>query len=142
MKGCYFCDNDGGEILWRSERCRVIVAQEPDYPGFCRVIWNDHVAEMTDLGESDRDYFMKVVYATEAAQRAVLEPEKINLASLGNLVPHLHWHVIARYRDDKHYPNPIWGKVERASAAPRTVSDLADLLGRALREQLDGGNQH
>lgn len=139
MKNCYFCDNDGGEILWRGDRCRVIAAQEPDYPGFCRVVWSPHVAEMTDLSPGDRDYFMNVVYAVEAVQRAVLKPDKINLASLGNLVPHLHWHVIPRYRDDKHYPNPIWGKVERTSAPPRPVSDIADLLARALREQLGSG---
>jgi diadenosine tetraphosphate (Ap4A) HIT family hydrolase len=55
---------------------------------------------------------MRVVFAVEAALRGLMRPDKINLASLGNLVPHLHWHVIPRFGDDPHFPAPIW-------AAPR-----------------------
>ena len=51
----------------------------------------------------------------EEAQQSVLAPDKINLASLGNMVPHLHWHVIPRWRGDRHFPDPIW-------AAPRIAA--------------------
>lgn len=106
---CELCERDAGELLWRDERCRVVYVGEPGYPGFCRVIWSAHIKEMTDLSEADRAHFMRIVFAVEAVLRELLRPEKINLASLGNLTPHLHWHVIPRFRDDPHFPNPIWG---------------------------------
>jgi diadenosine tetraphosphate (Ap4A) HIT family hydrolase len=72
----------------------------------------------------------------EAALREIMAPDKINLASLGNVVPHLHWHVIPRYRDDKHFPEPIWGQARR-DAAPRFAgAALEEALRRVLRETL------
>ena len=92
-----------------------------DYPGFCRVIWRSHVGEMSDLAGPDRRHLMALVLATESALRRLYAPEKINLASLGNLVPHLHWHVIPRFRDDPNFPAPIWSaaRPDRVPAAPR-----------------------
>jgi len=106
---CELCERDGGELLWRDGRLRAVYVDEPGYPGFCRVIWGAHVKEMSDLSDGDRSHLMRIVFAVEAVLREVLRPEKINLASLGNLTPHLHWHVIPRFRDDPHFPNPIWG---------------------------------
>ncbi|GAB3263890.1 hypothetical protein GCM10027296_39740 [Chitinimonas naiadis] len=51
---------------------------------------------------------MNAVWAVEEVLRHELQPDKINLASLGNVVPHLHWHIIPRWRDDPHFPSPIW----------------------------------
>ena len=114
---CELCAGDGGEVLWRDQRCRVVYVDEPGYPGYCRVIWNAHVREMTDLGSTERAHLMDVVLAVEAVLRELLLPEKMNLASLGNLTPHLHWHVIPRRADDRHYPNPIWGAPLREPTA-------------------------
>ena len=134
--GCVFCDGDGGHTVWRDARCRVVIADEP-FPGFCRVIWNAHVREMTDLGVADRDHLMRVVYAVESALRARLAPDKMNLATLGNVTPHLHWHVVPRYCDDSHFPQPVWGVRQREprtravpeNFAPLLEGDLAALLG-------------
>ena len=111
---CELCQQTGGEVLWRDKRCRVVLVAEPDYAGFCRVIWNDHVREMTDLSATDQRHCMRVVLAVEQALRGVLKPHKINLASLGNMTPHVHWHVIPRTTRDAHFPNPVWGKKLRA----------------------------
>jgi diadenosine tetraphosphate (Ap4A) HIT family hydrolase len=110
---CVFCDPGSEQVLWREARCRVILAGETDYPGFCRVIWQAHVREMTDLEPGDRAHFLDVVFATEHALRELLDPDKINLASLGNQVPHLHWHVIPRFADDAHFPDPVWAARRR-----------------------------
>lgn len=109
----------------------MVLADEPDYPGFLRVILNTHVKEMTDLPANDQQALMRVVFAAEAAMREVLAPDKINLASLGNVVPHLHWHVIPRFGDDPHFPNPVWGEKLRDTphAAP---PDLIEALTAAL----------
>jgi diadenosine tetraphosphate (Ap4A) HIT family hydrolase len=90
---------------------------DPDHPAFLRVIWNAHVREVTDLEPAAREHLMRAVFAVEAALRAVMAPHKVNLASLGNVTPHLHWHVIARWPDDAHYPGPIWAARQRASDA-------------------------
>ncbi len=123
-------------MLWQDEFCRVILAREADYPGLCRVILNRHAKEMTDLSRAEQTRLFSVVMAVEAALREIMAPDKINLASLGNVVPHLHWHVIPRYGDDKHFPDPIWGQARR-DAAPRFAGDtLEEALRRVLRERL------
>jgi diadenosine tetraphosphate (Ap4A) HIT family hydrolase len=55
------------------------------------------------------------VFAVEMVLRRLMSPDKINLACLGNLTPHLHWHVIPRYADDPHFPLPIWAPPQRAA---------------------------
>lgn len=117
---CTLCTNEGGELLWRDARCRVVLVDEADYPGYCRVIWQAHAAEMSDLSSEERLHLMRVVFEVEAGLREWLRPDKVNLASLGNVVPHLHWHVIPRFRDDPHFPNPIWGARMR-QPAPRST---------------------
>ncbi len=119
--------------LWQDARLRVILAGDADYPAFCRVIWNTHVREMTDLDASDRMHCMHAVFAVERALRAVLLPEKINLASLGNQVPHLHWHVIPRFADDAHFPDPVWAVRKRPGTVhPLDTAALATALAREL----------
>lgn len=113
QKPCVLCTEDGGELVWRNEHCRVVLPAEAEYPGFVRVIANQHAAEMTDLEPGVRDHIMAVVWACEAVLREVMEPTKVNVASLGNMVAHVHWHIIARFADDRHFPNPIWGEAAR-----------------------------
>ena len=111
---CPICTAQNEEILLQTPNLRVIaVHNELNAPAFCRVIWQHHVAEMTDLQPAERAELMEMVYRVEAAMRQVLQPEKINLASLGNVVPHLHWHVIARFKDDACFPAPIWAAATR-----------------------------
>lgn len=129
---CPLCQATGETVLWRDEFSRIIyVTDTPDYLGCCRVILNRHVREMTDLAQEERTRLMEAVWKTEQAVRAVLQPDKINLASLGNVVPHLHWHVIPRFANDRHFPNPIWGEALREP----TQTDRSGLLD-ALRQQL------
>lgn len=127
MSACELCESSGGEILWQDEVCRVIRvggAEGVAFPGFCRVVWQAHVAELSDLAAEQRRHLLDVVQAVERALRAVVRPDKINLASLGNLVPHLHWHVIPRWRDDSHFPAPIWAPAARpAPPRPQPGSD-------------------
>ena len=121
-------------MLWRDEFCRIVLVDDPDYPGFCRVVLERHVKEMTDLAPAERTRLMNAVFATEAALRELLFPRKINLASLGNAVPHLHWHVVPRHSDDRHFPKPIWAEPTRARA-PRTAPDRGNLAA-ALKTHL------
>ena len=120
MTDCVLCRTDGGKLLWQNDRLRVIDACDPDYPAFTRVIWKAHVAEMTDLDASQQQDLMRTVFLVEKVQRDILQPDKINLAEFGNMVPHLHWHIIPRWHDDMHFPQPVW-------AMPPEASDVGKL---------------
>jgi len=139
---CELCRQDGGELLYRDAELRVVLVDDASHPGFCRVIWNAHVREMTDLPEAQRARLMATVWRVEEVLREVLRPDKINLASLGNMTPHLHWHVIPRHVDDPQFPDAVWAAPRRAAdPAPRRALLLA--LRQALRARLeshrDGG---
>lgn len=136
MSACPLCDTPGGSVLWQNDFCRIVLADEPDYPGFLRVILAAHVKEMSDLPPVAQRRLLDVVLSAEAALIEVLAPNKVNLASLGNVVPHLHWHVIPRFADDPHFPNAVWGERKRETphAAP---GDVGDRLAAALRRRLD-----
>lgn len=135
MSACPLCAPKDETVLWQDPRCRVIFVDDPDYPGFCRVVWQAHIKEMTDLAASDRNHFMSVVFAVEAVLCELLLPDKINLASLGNQTPHLHWHVIPRYRDDAHFPTPVWSARLRDAAA--RSAPAIDVLRQRLSARLD-----
>jgi diadenosine tetraphosphate (Ap4A) HIT family hydrolase len=130
---CPLCDARNETVLWRSPQARVLRVDDPAWPGFCRVVWNAHVAEMTDLAPAERRTLMNLVFGVEAALRRVLAPAKINLASLGNQVPHLHWHVIPRFADDAAFPDAIWAPARRVGA-PRTADWAA--LEAAVQQEI------
>lgn len=137
MSACELCDSSGGEVLWQDEVCRVIRVggtEAAAFPGFCRVVWRAHVAELSDLTADQRRHLLDVVAAVERVLRAAVRPDKINLASLGNLVPHLHWHVIPRWRDDSHFPAPIWAPAARP--VPQRPQPGSDALRAAFHAAL------
>ena len=119
LVACELCESDGGEILFRHPDYRIVRvtgAEGDAYRGFCRIIWNHHVKEMSDLTVEQRNTLMAAVFRLETALRTVLKPDKINLASLGNMTPHVHWHVIPRFRNDETFPQPIWAAIKSAPA--------------------------
>jgi diadenosine tetraphosphate (Ap4A) HIT family hydrolase len=125
---CELCAESGGDELFEDEICRVVLAAGEEgnaFPGFCRVICKRHVREVSDLAADEQQHLFKVVVATETAIRTVQQPDKMNLASLGNLVPHVHWHVIPRWIDDSHFPGPIWATAQRVARVRQAVNKMA-----------------
>ena len=139
--GCPLCDGPGGLQVFEGVKFRVIRALEPGFPAFYRVVWHEHIAEFSDLDEADRALCMAVVVEVEQAVRRHLAPDKVNLAALGNAVPHLHWHVIARYRWDSHFPASVWSAAQRMSppfqvkAVEAALAGLEADLARRLAER-------
>ena len=144
---CPLCHGEGGRLVWQGERAgaklRVVHADEAGFPAFYRVIWAAHVAEFSDLSAAERQWCMDAVVAVEVALRGMLPaPRKINIATLGNMVPHLHWHVIARYSDDSQFPSPVWAAAQRernaaleatlAGQLPAAEARMAAALDRLL----------
>jgi diadenosine tetraphosphate (Ap4A) HIT family hydrolase len=131
MADCPLCSASGGLLVAQAPRWRIVrVDDDANFPAFYRLIWAAHVAEFSDLEAADRHACTEAVTTIERVLRDALAPTKINLASLGNVVPHLHWHVIARFDWDSHFPNPIWGPARRevaGGAAARLALPLDEL---------------
>ncbi len=132
---CVFCDSVGGELLWQNDLCRIVLVDDPNYVGFCRVILNNHIKEMTDLSEADRLSIMQITFTVEQVLRDILQPTKINLASLGNKTPHIHWHVIPRFETDAHFPEAVWSPEVRKTNK-QNIDGLLDILKAKLAEAL------
>ncbi|WP_332775098.1 HIT family protein [Polaromonas sp.] len=123
--GCPLCETDGGLLVFRNDSLRIIQASEAGFPAFYRVIWNRHVAEFSDLTPAEREVCMQAVVTVEQVLRTQLQPAKINLAALGNMVPHLHWHVIARFDWDSHFPASVWSTPQREADASKVAAMAA-----------------
>lgn len=135
---CPLCLQDGGLLVVELDVCRVIRAGEPGFPASYRVVLTEHVAEWSDVHAADKLEVMRVVNVVETTLRAHLHPTKINLASLGNVVAHVHWHVVARFDWDSHFPAPIWARPQRA-VDPTHLAVLTQLMpavDEALRQHL------
>ena len=137
MASCALCEPTSEDVLWQDDFCRVVLLNDVDYPAYCRVELLAHIKEMTDLPPADRARTMKVVFAVEAALREIIQPDKINLASLGNKTPHMHWHVIPRFESDKHFPNSHWGEAVRDSEAQPLSKVVRDQLQRVVAERVE-----
>jgi len=135
VSGCELCELAASSKVVANDKFSVILANEANYPGFARVIWNEHVREVSDLTDADRLLLNEAVYQLEQAVREVMQPLKVNVASLGNVVPHLHWHVIPRYADDAHFPAPVWAQAARET--PAAVLEQRRALVPQLKQAIE-----
>ncbi|MFC5549848.1 HIT family protein [Massilia aerilata] len=141
VSGCELCELAASAKVAANDKFSVILANEANYPGFARVIWNEHVREVSDLADEDRLLLNEAVWKLEQAVREVMQPLKVNVASLGNVVPHLHWHVIPRYADDAHFPAPVWAQAVRETPAEvlEARRGLVPELKRAIERKFANG---
>jgi diadenosine tetraphosphate (Ap4A) HIT family hydrolase len=137
MSACPLCQPSPHPVLWQDDFCRVVLLNDADYPAYCRVELLAHVKEMTDLSPPERARTMKVVFAVETAVREVIQPDKINLASLGNKTPHMHWHVIPRFETDKHFPNSHWGEALRNTSDQPLTSFKIERLTQKIKAHVE-----
>ena len=137
---CELCVRPNSREIWHDDMLYVIDASNHELPGYVRVVLNRHVKEMTDLTDDEKRHVMDVVFFIESTMRSYLKPEKVNLAEFGNMTPHLHWHIIARFADDAYFPEAIWaGKVRTPNLASlsrhhedaeKFLKDLPNLLSQ------------
>jgi diadenosine tetraphosphate (Ap4A) HIT family hydrolase len=127
------CSNNNEQVIFTNDLFRVIYVADKFYLGYIRLILNQHIVEMSDLDEHTAHRVFSAILVIERVMRNILNPDKINLASMGNIVPHLHWHIIARYKTDRHFPNPIWGEVTNSNFF---VPDSWYLLKQQLIESI------
>ena len=99
---CPFCDAKNEDIIYKNNFFRIILVDE--IPGYIRVITNKHIKEFSELSDEESTELMLAVKKIEKKMIEFLKPDKINIAALGNMVPHLHIHIIPRYINDPWWP--------------------------------------
>lgn len=138
MPDCPLCNGAGGQVLHQAAHWRLVLAHEPDWPGLVRLIWTEHVAEWSDLSESQALTLWTAIHRVERVLRQQLAPDKVNVASLGNFVPHLHVHLIPRWLDDATFPASIWSSLPVSGPADPQRLERAQARRQMVRAQEPG----
>ena len=124
MTNCPMCTKWQDEPQLRIvelEQCYVTLNADQFFPGYCLVFTKNHVTELFHLDETTRAAIMEEVNRVAAALYAAFIPAKINYELLGNMVAHMHWHIVPRFTTDPLWPRPIWSEPHE----PVTVSTTA-----------------
>lgn len=117
-QSCVLCNPANEKLILQTNACRVILVDNQFYPGYIQVISNKHIKELTALDKVEALAIFDTIWLMEQRILQLLNPDKINIASLGNMVPHLHWHIIPRFSHDRNFPNSIWGEVTNPDYQP------------------------
>ena len=124
------------EQLGRFALCRLLLMHDANYPWCILVPERPEIAEIYQLTIEDQQQLMRESSLLASTMAETFAADKMNVAALGNVVPQLHVHHIARRRDDPAWPAPVWGKVPArdysATALQTTVERLRTALGAAL----------
>ena len=105
--------------------CRVLLMNDARFPWLVLVPRKTGASELFDLGEAERVQLMSELSRAAQQLKDIAAADKLNIAALGNIVPQLHWHVVARRREDEAWPGPVWG-----SGAAIPYTDLNAALAR------------
>jgi diadenosine tetraphosphate (Ap4A) HIT family hydrolase len=112
--------------------CAVRLMKDANYPWLLLIPRQSDLVEITDLSAPDRLRLMEEIAAAAEALKTITGCDKINVGALGNLVPQLHVHVIARFRTDAAWPNPVWGAAPASTYDPVELEALIDRLRKHL----------
>lgn len=123
---CPLCLAQNENVIYKNDLFRVILVDE--IPGFTRIILNKHIAEFSDLSLDESLEISKAIYKIEKAMLKHIKPDKVNIASLGNYVPHLHIHIIPRYKDDAWFPDSIWSDKHREYEYKTTQNQIQNYI--------------
>jgi diadenosine tetraphosphate (Ap4A) HIT family hydrolase len=116
-----------GELVWEFPHSVAFLGDHQFYDGYCVLVARRHASELSELGGPERLAFFEEMCLLARGIGEQFRPHKLNYELLGNQVPHLHWHIVPRYRDDPDRLDPIWLPLERAKNDP------------ALRQRLQTG---
>ncbi|MEX0614710.1 MAG: HIT domain-containing protein [Methylophaga sp.] len=116
--------------------CQVLLMNDARFPWLVLVPRRQSVSETFDLSMKDQQLLWQEAALVAEKLKGLTGADKMNLAALGNQVPQLHIHVVARFKDDAAWPAPVWG-VGKAVAYPekeqlKTAADLQDLFSGFL----------
>ena len=113
-------------------QCRVLLANDANYPWLILVPRQPGLSEIIDLPEGEHVRLLGEIRNVAHALRAVTNCDKLNIAAIGNLVPQLHIHIVARRRTDPAWPKPVWGTVPATAYTADARAQLIAALKRTL----------
>jgi diadenosine tetraphosphate (Ap4A) HIT family hydrolase len=108
--------------------CQLRLMDNALFPWVILVPDRTAVKEIIDLHPDDQQRLMEEIAITSRQMKAVFSPDKLNVAALGNQVPQLHIHIIARYKNDEAWPHPVWGKGSRPYTADQKTAVIQKFL--------------
>lgn len=114
-------------MLGRFELSHLLLMQDANYPWFILVPDREGISEIYQLSEEDQLQLMRESTLLSRVLQEQFGADKLNIAALGNIVPQLHLHHVARYRNDPAWPAPVWGKLP---ARPYDAQQLQDVIGK------------
>jgi diadenosine tetraphosphate (Ap4A) HIT family hydrolase len=112
--------------------CRVLLMNNANFPWVILVPARDNITELHQLSEQDYALVTAEIKQLSQSLHAITKADKMNVAALGNMVPQLHIHIIARFKDDAAWPNPVWGHGMATPYDTKTSEGLISLLQRTL----------
>ena len=112
---------------------RVLLMNEANYPWLILVPRREGIVEIVDLAEAERTRLMQEIADASAALKSLTECEKLNVAAIGNIVPQLHVHIVARRHSDPAWPKPVWGALPGIAYEPRVRDGFVGALRGRLR---------
>lgn len=134
---CQLCERENYQqnIIYETENFVILFVLEQNFYPLLRIICKNHYKELSDLPEFLQQELFALINKCEKIflQTTAIspKPDKINIASLGNYVPHLHFHVIARWQNDLHFPDSIWSQIRRN----KENTDLKILVDKKIIQQ-------
>jgi len=119
-------------VLGRLELCHVLLMRDANYPWCILVPDRDDITEIHHLKEADQLQLMRESVRLSHALESVFSPDKLNIASLGNVVPQCHVHHVVRYHSDVAWPGPVWGRVPAREYSAEALAEVAAAIKQAL----------
>jgi diadenosine tetraphosphate (Ap4A) HIT family hydrolase len=124
-------------VIGRFPLCHLLLSRDANYPWCILVPDREGVCEIHQLSDADQQQLIRESSQLARVLEKTFAPDKLNIAALGNVVPQLHLHHIARYRNDPAWPAPVWGRVAPQSYGEQQLAALLASLGKELRELVD-----
>lgn len=121
-------------FIGRLRLSAVLLMKDRSFPWVILVPERKDIGEIHELAKEDRLTLVEEMACVSRMLEDIYRPDKINIGALGNLVPQLHIHIIARFRKDRAWPGPVWGN---ASPEPYSGTELTEAVTR-LRSSLEG----
>lgn len=114
--------------------CRLLLSKDANYPWFILVPRRADISELFQLSEADQQQLWKETTYLAETLKGSFAADKLNVATLGNVVSQLHMHVIVRRRDDAAWPAPVWGRVPAIEYTAEQVAAIRQRLRAVLSD--------
>lgn len=116
------------------ELCKLLLMNDSNYPWFILVPERDNLREIFELSDDDLQLYIKESNFLAQILKHYFYADKINIAALGNVVPQLHIHHIARYENDPCWPAPVWGVQKAIPYTEEQLNKIMDAINKAMQE--------